>query len=80
HTEALVADVDLSNVESRSGEQLESALRAYLTEEAPVSARRREVQRVVDTLNAEIGCRYASGTASVDELLAEQRQLTDPPT
>ncbi|MGH3852680.1 MAG: aerial mycelium formation protein [Pseudonocardiaceae bacterium] len=80
HAEALVADVDLSNVESRSGEQLESALRAYLMEETSVSARRREVQQVVDTLNSEIGCRYASGTASVDELLAEQRRLSDPPT
>ncbi|MGH3829096.1 MAG: aerial mycelium formation protein [Pseudonocardiaceae bacterium] len=80
HAEALVADVNLSNVESRSGEQLESALRAYHTEETSVSQRRREVQQVVDTLNSEIGCRYASGTASVDELLAEQLQVTEPLT
>jgi hypothetical protein len=33
---------------------------------------------VVDTCNAEIGSRYARGTASVDELLAEQRGLTEP--
>jgi hypothetical protein len=75
HVDALVADVDLSNVGSLSGEQLDSALRAYCAEEGPVSQRRREVQHVVDTFNAEIGSRYASGTASVDELLAEQRQL-----
>lgn len=78
HVEALVADVDLSNVGSLSGEKLDGALRAYCTEEASVSQRRREVQHVVDTFNAEIGSRYASGAASVDELLAEQRQLTEP--
>ncbi|MGH3780827.1 MAG: aerial mycelium formation protein [Pseudonocardiaceae bacterium] len=73
--EALVADVDLSDVGSLSGEQLEGALAAYRTEETSVSARRREVQQVVDIFNAEIGSRYATGTASVDELLAEQRKL-----
>lgn len=78
HVEALVADVDLSDVGSLSAEALENALAAYQTEETSVSGRRREVQRVVDTCNAEIGSRYASGTASVDELLAEQRRLTEP--
>ena len=72
HVEALVADVG-----SLSEEQLEAALAAYRTEETSVSQRRREVQQVVDTFNAEIGSRYASGTASVDELLAEQRGLTE---
>ncbi|MBV9012753.1 MAG: aerial mycelium formation protein [Pseudonocardiales bacterium] len=80
HVEALVADVDLSNVGALSGEQLEGALQAYGTEEQSVSARHREVQRVLDTFNAEIGSRYASGAASVDQLLAEQRQLTEPRT
>ena len=78
HAEALVADVDLSNVGSLSGEQLDDALHAYYTEEESVSQRRREVQHVVDTFNAEIGSRYAGGAASVDELLAGQRQLTEP--
>jgi hypothetical protein len=78
HIEALVSDVDLSDVASLSGEQLESAVAAYCTEEASVSQRRREVQRVVDTFNAEIGSRYASGAASVDELLAEQRRRAKP--
>jgi hypothetical protein len=77
HVEALVADVDLSDVGSLSGEQLENALAAYRTEESSVSQRRREVQQVVDLFNAEIGSRYASGTASVDELLAEQRRLAE---
>jgi hypothetical protein len=77
HVEALVADADLSDVGSLSAQQLEDALAAYCTEEAAVSQRRREVQQVVDTCNAEIGSRYASGTASVDELLAEQRRLAE---
>jgi hypothetical protein len=77
HIEALVADVDLSDVGSLSAQQLADALAAYQTEETSVSRRRREVQHVVDTCNAEIGSRYARGTASVDELLAEQRGLTD---
>ncbi|MDQ3762189.1 MAG: aerial mycelium formation protein [Actinomycetota bacterium] len=78
HIEALVSNVDLSDVGSLSCEQLDGALQAYGTEEASVSQRRREVQRVVDTFNAEIGSRYASGTASVDELLAEQTRPADP--
>ena len=75
HVEALVADVDLSDVGSLSGDQLDGALGAYCAAEESVSARRREVQHVMDIFNAEIGSRYASGAASVDELLAEQRQL-----
>ena len=78
HVEALVTDVNLSNVGSLSGDQLDGTLQAYCTEETSVSQRRREVQHVVDTFNAEIGSRYASGAASVDDLLAEQRQLTEP--
>jgi hypothetical protein len=77
HIEALVADVDLSDVGALSAERLASAVAAYQAEETSVSRRRREVQQVVDTCNAEIGSRYASGTASVDELLAAQRRLTD---
>jgi hypothetical protein len=76
--EALIADVDLSDVGSLSGEQLAAALHTYRTEEASVSQRRREVQRVMDTFNAEIGARYADGTASVDDLLAAIRQFAEP--
>jgi hypothetical protein len=67
--EALLADVDLSDVGAPSDEQLDRALRTYLDAERDVSARRREVQAVVDTLNAEIGRRYSQGSASVDALL-----------
>lgn len=72
HVEALVSDVDLSDVGSLSPVQLDDALVAYRAEEQSVSRRRREVQRVMDLLNAEIGSRYARGSASVDDLLADE--------
>ncbi|HEX5400811.1 MAG TPA: aerial mycelium formation protein [Pseudonocardiaceae bacterium] len=77
HVEALVSDVDLSDVGSLPDEQLDHALRTYLAEEASVSVRRRQVQAVMDLLNEEIAGRYRQGRASVDELLAAQRT---PPT
>jgi uncharacterized protein YlxW (UPF0749 family) len=78
HVEALVSDVDLSDVGSLPDERLDQALRTYTAEEASVSARRRVVQLVMDRLNAEIGGRYRQGSASVDELLAAHRAPTAP--
>lgn len=78
HVEALVSDVDLSDVGSLGDEELENALGAYAAEESSVSQRRREVQGVMDALNAEIGARYARGDASVDDLLAEQARSGGP--
>lgn len=71
--EALVGDATLSDVVSLSDEQLRETLESYGEQEASVSQRRREVQAVVDTFNAELARRYAQGTASVDELLDSQR-------
>lgn len=71
--EALVGNVDLSDVSALSDEKLADTLRVYTAEEESVSARRREVQSVMDTINAELAGRYRSGTASVDELLAAER-------
>jgi RsiG-like len=73
HVEALVSDADLSDVGSLPAERLGLALRTYVAEEASVSQRRREVQKVVDALNDEIGSRYRAGSASVDRLLAAER-------
>jgi anti-sigma-K factor RsiG len=73
HVEALVSDADLSDVGSLPAERLDLALRTYAAEEASVSQRRREVQKVVDALNDEIGSRYRAGSASVDRLLAAER-------
>jgi hypothetical protein len=73
HVEALVSDTDLSDVSSLPDERLDLALRTYAAEEESVSKRRREVQKVVDALNDEIGARYRAGSASVDTLLAAER-------
>jgi len=73
HVEALVSDVDLSDVGSLTDDTLDHALATYKAEESSVSARRRQVQVVMDLLNEEIAGRYRQGTASVDELLAAQR-------
>ena len=72
HVEAMVSDVDLSDVGSLSADQLDDTLVAYRAEEESVSHRRREVQQVMDAFNAEIGSRYARGAASVDNLLADE--------
>lgn len=77
HTEALAADADLSDVGALSQDQLAAALRTYSAEEESVSSRRREVQGVVDTFNAEIAARYAHGSASVDALLHRERTGRD---
>ncbi|AUS78980.1 aerial mycelium formation protein [Actinoalloteichus sp. AHMU CJ021] len=73
HVEALVSDVDLSDVTSLPDEKLAEAAEGYSAEEESVSLRRRQVQTVVDTLNEEIARRYREGRASVDELLARER-------
>jgi predicted metal-dependent hydrolase len=66
-------------VSSLSDEKLDLALRTFIGEEASVSQRRREVQAVVDLLNAEIADRYQRGSASVDELLAAERGWLNKP-
>jgi hypothetical protein len=73
HVEALVSDTDLTDVSSLPEERLALALTTYVSEEESVSKRRREVQKVVDRLNDEIGARYRAGSASVDKLLAAER-------
>ncbi|MGH3494256.1 MAG: aerial mycelium formation protein [Sciscionella sp.] len=73
HIEALLSDVDLSDVGTLPAEKLELALRTYIQEESSVSEVRRAVQQVVDGLNREIARRYRHGHASVDDLLATER-------
>lgn len=72
YVEALVSDVDLSDVAALSDARLDDAVARYAGEEDSVSQRRRQVQQVVDRLNDEIASRYARGTASVDQLLADE--------
>ncbi|MCG8919571.1 aerial mycelium formation protein [Actinokineospora sp. PR83] len=77
HVEALVSDADLSDVAALPDERLDLALRTYRSEEASVSQRRRQVQKVMDLLNEQIGNRYRAGSASVDDLLAAEREKPD---
>ena len=75
HVEALVSDVDLSDVTALPDQKLEEVLATYVAEEDSVSRLRRQVQQVVDRLNDEIARRYREGAASVDDLLARERGL-----
>ncbi len=70
--EALAHDVELSDVTSRTDDELRAAQERVTLEESRVSARRRAVQQVVDACSAEITRRYREGEAAVDDLLAER--------
>lgn len=73
YVEALVADVDLSDVGSLPDEKLAAALTTYEQVERSVSDRRREVQKVMDAVSNEIVARYHAQTSLVDTLLAGER-------
>jgi hypothetical protein len=72
YVEALVADVDLSDVAARSTDELAHAMRTLSEEEQTLSGKRREVQAVMDACSAEITRRYRDGEADVDTILGEQ--------
>lgn len=72
YVEALVADVDLSDTTARTAEELERAQTLLEAEELSISAKRRQVQAVLDALQAEITRRYRDGEADVSALLAEE--------
>ena len=72
YVEALVADVDLSDVTARTTDELAHAMRTLSEEEQTLSEKRRSVQTVMDACSAEITRRYRDGEADVDTLLGEQ--------
>ena len=72
YVEALVADVDLSDVANRTADQLAHAMHTLSEEEQSLSAKRRQVQQVMDACSAEITRRYRDGEAQVETLLGEQ--------
>jgi hypothetical protein len=78
YVEALVADVDLSDVTARSTDELAHAMRTLSEEEQGLSAKRRAVQAVMDACSAEITRRYRDGEADVETLLGAQP--TESPT
>lgn len=72
YVERLVSDVDLSDVDVRTPDELEHALAVLIGEEQKLSAKRREVQQVMDACSAEITRRYREGEADVSALLPAQ--------
>ncbi|MEO6206051.1 MAG: aerial mycelium formation protein [Mycobacteriales bacterium] len=72
YVEALVADVDLSDVGARSADELAHAMQTLSDEEQTLSAKRRKVQDVMDACSAEVTRRYRDGEADVDVLLGDQ--------
>jgi hypothetical protein len=73
YVEALVADVDLSDTAARTSDELHHAMRVLSEEEQQLSAKRRQVQSVMDALQAEITRRYKDGEADVSALLNDSR-------
>lgn len=68
--EKAVSDVSASNPAGLDDAELAEAI-GHLSElEHEISETRHQVQRVMDTLTAELGRRYASGEAKVEDVLA----------
>ena len=67
--EALIADLQLSDVPTRTDDELTRALTMLGEEEHSISERRREIQRVVDACHAEVARRYRDGEADVSDAL-----------
>ncbi len=72
YVEALVADVGLSDVSTRSSDELVQAKSTLSEQEQLLSSKRRAVQVVMDACSAEITRRYRDGEADVATLLGEQ--------
>ena len=70
--EQIIADVGVSDVEGRSDDDLRGALGRLESFEHAISEDRHAVQVVMDKLTAEVAARYKSGSATVDDLLAER--------
>lgn len=70
--EQVIADLGISDVEGHSDEEIRAALSRVEEFEHNVSEDRRQVQKVMDLLTAEVANRYRTGAASVEDLLAER--------
>ncbi|MGW1235130.1 RsiG family protein [Streptomyces californicus] len=65
-----LAEVELSDLDARTDEELHTAMGRLVRYEQQVSRRRHELQRTADGCGAEIARRYRDGEAQVDDLLA----------
>ncbi|MFD9542674.1 ABC transporter substrate-binding protein [Streptomyces sp. NPDC060022] len=68
--EDTLAEVELSDLDARTDEELLTAMGRLVRYEQQVSRRRHRLQRTVDDCSAEIARRYRDGEAQVDDLLA----------
>lgn len=68
----LVTDDSLARLDAMTEPEIEHLARALRAQEREVSDLRRDLHKVIDTLQAELTRRYASGQASVDDLLGSQ--------
>ncbi|MEE1791356.1 ABC transporter substrate-binding protein [Streptomyces sp. BE308] len=65
-----LAEVELSDLDARTDEELHTAMGRLIRYEQQVSRRRHQLQRTADDCGAEIARRYRDGEAQVDDLLA----------
>ncbi|MFH8756214.1 RsiG family protein [Streptomyces atroolivaceus] len=65
-----LAEVELSDLDARTDEELLTAMARLVRYEQQVSRRRHRLQRTVDDCSAEIARRYRDGEAQVEDLLA----------
>ncbi|MFD7069500.1 ABC transporter substrate-binding protein [Streptomyces sp. NPDC059913] len=65
-----LAEVELSDLDARTDEELHTAMGRLVRYEQQVSRRRHHLQRTADDCSAEIARRYRDGEAQVDDLLA----------
>ncbi|MBB5934405.1 RsiG family protein [Streptomyces zagrosensis] len=67
--EDTLAEVELSDLEARTDEELDRAMGRLIAYEQRVSGRRQQLQRTADDCGTEITRRYREGEAQVDDLL-----------
>ncbi|MER5888359.1 ABC transporter substrate-binding protein [Streptomyces sp. NPDC001941] len=65
----MLSEVELSDLDSLTDEELHDAMGRLARYEQQVSRRRQELQRTADDCSAEIARRYREGEAQVDDLL-----------
>jgi hypothetical protein len=65
----MLAEVELSDLQARTDDELGAGMRRLVRYEKQVSRRRQQLQRTADDCSAEIARRYREGEAQVDDLL-----------
>ncbi|AVH57970.1 MULTISPECIES: RsiG family protein [Streptomyces] len=65
----MLAEVELSDLDARTDEELGAGMGRLVRYEQEVSRRRQQLQRTADDCSAEIARRYREGEAQVDDLL-----------